>query len=117
MFIVRHLLQACQAGIQAAWDVFVIQPLRGLQEIVTGVAQAGPELALAVGAASAQAVRQHLSPDAQLRIHEGGEAILAGAKRLTAVVAVAVGFWLLWNPKVLCLLSAAWVLAVCLSVG
>ncbi len=117
MFIVRHLLRACQAGIQAAWDVFVIQPLHGLLEIVAGIAQAGPELVQAAASAINQVVRQHLSPEGQAKVEQGGELILAGAKRLTAVAAVAVGFWLCCHPKVLCLLSTAWVLAVCMSVG
>ncbi|MBL8792405.1 MAG: hypothetical protein JNM56_00725 [Planctomycetia bacterium] len=116
MFIV-HVLRACQAGCQMAWDVFVLQPLRGVLEILAGVGRAGPELVQAVSSASIQAVEQQLSWEGQARVHQGGALILSGLKRLTALAAIAVGCWLCWHPQVLCWLSAAWVLVMCLSVG
>lgn len=97
--------------------MFVIQPLLGLQEILAGGALAGPELVQATASAASQAVRRHLRPDGLARVEQGGALLLAGAMRLTAILALAVGFWIFWHPTVLCLASAAWVLAICLVAG
>ena len=116
MSVVSQVLRFCAETVCTAFDFLVIQPLHGLKDILAGVAQAGPELVQAVASATVQAVVQHLSPDGQARVEQGGEMILAGAKRMVAPAVVAVGFWICGNPGVLYLASAAWVLvlAICL---
>jgi hypothetical protein len=116
MSIASAVLRFCAETVKAAFDVLVIQPLHGLKDILAGVAQAGPKLVQAVASATVQAVEQHLSPDGQAKVEQGGKMILTGAKRMIAPAVVAVGFWICWNPGVLYLASAAWVLvmAMCL---
>lgn len=116
MSVVSRLLQFCKVAVRTAFDVFVIQPLHGLQQVLSGAAQAGPALAEAAASASVDAVRRHLGADGQARVEQGGELILAGAKQLAAPAAMALGFWLCWNPGVLYLATAAWVFvfALCL---
>lgn len=116
MSVAYRVLQFCKATLRTAFDVFVIQPLHGLQQVLSGAAQAGPELAEAAASASVDAVRRHLGADGQARVEQGGELILAGAKRLAAPVALTLGFWLCWNPGVLYLATVAWVFvfALCL---
>ncbi|MBL8795466.1 MAG: hypothetical protein JNM56_16295 [Planctomycetia bacterium] len=116
MSVVSRVLQFCKVAVRTAFDVFVIQPLQGLQQVLSGAAQAGPELAQAAASAAVDAVQRRLSLDGQARVRQGGELILAGAKQLAAPAAMALGFWLCWNPGVLYLATATWVfvLALCL---
>ena len=117
MSVISRTLESCEVAVRTAFDALVIQPLRGLQEFLAGVALAGPELARAVSSAAVQAVQQHLSPDGQVRVQEGGAMILGGAKRLVTLAAVATGLWICWSAGILYLASAWLVLAMCLSAG
>jgi hypothetical protein len=83
-----------------------------LTEIVAGVAQAGPELVLATTSAIVHAVEHHLGPDGQVRVEQGAGLVLAGAQRMIVPAAMAMGFWLCWNPGIVFLTSAAWVLVL-----
>lgn len=114
---VSQVLHACARAARVAFDVLVIQPLQGLTEILAGAAQAGPELALAATSAIVQAIEHHLGAAGQFRVEQGTGLILAGAQRMIVPAAMAVGFWLCWNPGILFLTSVAWVLvlASCLS--
>lgn len=107
-----QLLHGCARAVRAAFDVLVIQPLQGLTEILAGAAQAGPEVVLATTSAIVHAVEHHLGPDGQARVEQGGGMVLAGAKRMIVPATMALGFWLCWNPGIVFLTSAAWVLVL-----
>jgi hypothetical protein len=109
---VSQVLHGCARAVRAAIDVLVIQPLQGLTEILAGAAQAGPELVLATTSAIVQAVEHHLGPDGQFRVEHGGGLLLAGAQRMLVPAAMALGVWLCWNPGIVFLTSAAWVLVL-----
>jgi len=109
---VSHVLHCCARAVRAAIDVLVIQPLHGLTEILAGAAQVGPELVLATSSAIVHAVEHHLGPDGQARVEQGGGMVLAGAKRMIVPATMALGFWLCWNPGIVFLTSAAWVLVL-----
>jgi hypothetical protein len=116
MSFVSQLLRCCADTARWALDALIIEPLQGLRAMLAGVAQAGPELAQAAASATVDAIERHLGPDGQVRVQQGSELILAGAKRMVPPAVVAAGFWIWWNPGILYLASAAWVLvlATCL---
>ena len=115
-FFVVQVFRCCAETVRWAFDALVIEPLQGLRAMLAGVAQAGPELAQAAAAATVEAIERHLGPAGQARVGQGGELVLAGAKRMIPPAVVAAGFWIYWNPSILYLASAAWVLvlATCL---
>lgn len=109
---VAQVLRFCAKTVGTALDVLVIQPLQGLKKILAGVVQAGPELVLATTSAIVHAVEHHLGPDGQARVEQGGGMVLAGAQRMLVPAAMVLGLWLCWNPGIVFLTSAAWVLVL-----
>ena len=94
----------------------IVRPIRGIGEILAGLALAGPELLRATFSATVEAVGNHLGEHGQTKVRQGLDRALVGSKEMAAPLAVAAGFWICLNPSVLYLASAAWVivLAMCL---
>lgn len=85
----------------------VVRPIRGIGEVLAGLALAGPELVQAIVSATVEAVGKHLGEHGQAKVREGRERVLVGAKEMAAPLAVAAAIWICWNPCVLYWSSAA----------
>ena len=99
-------------------QLLFVKPLRGLGEILRGLNRGGRELLRATASAAVSAVWNQLGADGEVNVRQGLNQVLAGAQELIPLSIVAVLIWSCWNPSVLYLLSAVWVLAqlVCVAI-
>ena len=116
MSILALVPRTCVEAGKSLVEHLIINPIHGLAEIARGVALAGPALVRAASEAVVEAVKARLPDEALIRVHQGAEQIVAGAKLLTAPIALVIGVLVCLNPSVIYLGWMAWIILIATSI-